>query len=284
MRGKVYAKISKTGLGNCMLVWAHALVFAKINNLELITERWWRFRWGAIIRGEKKKRFYKNYFIETPLKTRMKMKFDLLVSPGDPDPEIKIIQNTENKIFIFTKTSRDDNLFKYLYPHSEFIKKELLELLTDPLKKKYSKCESPVIGIHIRRGDFKIINPITSNQFFIEAIHAIRETVKEVLPVTVFTDAEENEITDILELPGISISRNEEDILDILQMSKSKFLVLSRSSTFSYWAAFLSEGLVIMSEDDWQKQIKLQGEKYIEMRYGRHKEMDYKKILIRNAQ
>lgn len=284
MRGKVYAKIPRSGLGNCMLVWAHALVFAKINNLELITERWWRFRWGAIIRGEKNKRFYKNYFIETPWKKRMKMKFDLLVSPRELDPQIKVIQNTENKIFIFIKNFRDRNLFKYLYPHSEFIKNELFELLKDRLKEKHSKCESPVIGIHIRRGDFKIGNPITSNQFFIDAINAIRETTEEVLPVIVFTDAEENEIKDILDLPEISISKNEEDILDILQMSKSKFLILSQSSTFSYWAAFLSEGLVIINEDDWQKQIKPHGEKYIEMRYGSQMEMDYKKILIRNAQ
>lgn len=250
-----------------MLVWAHALVFAKINNLELITERWWRFRWGAIIRGEKKKRFYKNYFIETPWKTRMKMRFDLLVSPRELDPEIKIIQNTVNKIFIFTKTSRDRNLFKYLYPHSEFIKNELFELLKGRLKEKHSKCKSPVIGIHIRRGDFKIGNPITSNQFFIDAINAIRETVKEILPVIVFTDAEENELKDILDLPEISISKNEEDILDILQMSKSKFLILSQSSTFSYWAAFLSEGLVIISSDDWQNKIKENMGNYFEIRW-----------------
>jgi subtilisin-like proprotein convertase family protein len=50
-------------------------------------------------------------------------------------------------------------------------------------------------------------------------------------------------------------------------MSKSKFVILSRSSTFSYWAAFLSDALVIRPAGDWQLKIKdkLPGNNYKEL-------------------
>ena len=38
-------------------------------------------------------------------------------------------------------------------------------------------------------------------------------------------------------------------------MSKSKIIFLSQSSSFSYWAAFLSDSLVIMHSNDWQEKI-----------------------------
>lgn len=65
MKAKVYVKFPKTGLGNMLLVWANAFVFAKMNKMELVLSSWWGFHWGAILRKERKKRLYYNYFKET---------------------------------------------------------------------------------------------------------------------------------------------------------------------------------------------------------------------------
>lgn len=284
MKGKVYVKIPTSGLGNCMLVWAHGLVFARMNNLELVTGRWWRFRWGAIFRREKKTRLYKGYFIETPWRKLFNLKLSMLFLSKEFDPEMKGIKNPKNPIFIFTKTSPEGYLFRSLYPFLDRIREELYEMLTPRVKEKLKDCKAPVIGIHIRRGDFKIGNPITPNRYFIEAINAIRKAFREDLPVTVFTDAKENEISDILKLQNISLSCNKEDVLDILQMSKSKFLVLSQSSTFSYWAAFLSDGFVIMSSEDWQERIKPSEGTYTEFRYSENQNTEeLKKLLKQNV-
>lgn len=284
MKPVVFAKIPKTGLGNCMFVWAHALVFARINHLELVTSRWSRFRWGAILRSEKKNRRYAGYFKEVSYFRWWYLRFVMLFNKIELDPAIEKIQDgNRTRFFVFTKPYPRRELFKYLEPYEDLIREEIYKLLSPRLQEKLLLIKSPQIAIHVRRGDFKIANPITPNKFFISAISNIRSALNQDLAVTVFTDAEDNEIADILSMEHVSLSTNEEDILDLLQMSKSKFLVLSRSSTFSYWAAFLSEGLVIMHVDDWQKQIKPWGEKYFEMRYDGQMEMDYGKILTRHA-
>jgi hypothetical protein len=116
--------------------------------------------------------------------------------------------------------------------------------------------EAPEIAVHIRRGDFKLGNPVTPNAFFIECIRFIRARIKRPLAVTVFTDAHPGEIKDVLALENVRLAEQKPDILDILQMSKSKIIILSRSSTFSYWAAFLSDAIVIKHIDDWQDNIR----------------------------
>ena len=124
------------------------------------------------------------------------------------------------------------------------------------MKSKLKDYPIPVIGIHIRRGDFKMGNPITPLSFFIEGIKLVRECAGSNLPVTVFTDASKEEITDILQLPNVSLAAPKPDILDIILLSKSKVLFLSKSSSFSYWGAFLSDALVVRPINDWQKKIR----------------------------
>ena len=63
-RNKVYVDFPKVGLGNMLLVWARAVVFCKLNNLDLTTSSWWGLRWGALLRRESKKRLYYQYLIE----------------------------------------------------------------------------------------------------------------------------------------------------------------------------------------------------------------------------
>ncbi len=270
MKSVVYARIPKSGLGNCMLVWAHALVFAKMNNLELVTGRWQKFRWGAILRGERKKRFYGGYFKETSLMQLFRFRISTVFHKKYYDPDFKIWTEKGNSLFIFTKISPDRNLFLRLRPYEKFIQKSIIDILTEDLRKKYEKLSLPEIAIHVRRGDFRIANPITPEKFFISAINEIRQRTNRELSVTVFTDADANEIPEILSMPRVTLSANKEDLLDILQMSKSKYLVLSRSSTFSYWAAFLSNATVIMQADDWQKRIKDESPRYKEIRVEKY--------------
>lgn len=270
MKSVVYAKIPKSGLGNCMLVWAHALVFAKMNNLELVTGRWQKFRWGAILRGERKKRFYRGYFKETSLMQLFRYWVATVFCKKYYDPKFRYWNTKEKVVFIFTKRAPDDDLFKLLAPYCEFIRESILNNMTRELHKKYTMTSAPEIAIHVRRGDFKIANPITPEKFFISAINEIRQRTNSALHVTVFTDADANEIPEILSMPRVTLSENKEDLLDILQMSKSKYLVLSRSSTFSYWAAFLSNATVILQADDWQKRIKGESPRYKEIRVEKY--------------
>lgn len=268
---RVYVKFPKTGLGNMLLVWANALIFSQINQLEMTTSSWWGLRTGALLRRERKKRIYHNYFKETSILNTWQFHLQRMIWQVKKNPLIEKLSREERyskTIFLFDKAITHERLFFNLGQHKEFIKEQLLFLLHPHQLKELGKFKEPVVGVHIRRGDFKLANQITSLSYFITAIQLIRCTVGHNVPVTVFSDARREELEEILDLPEIRIAEDKADILDILLLSKSKILLLSQSSTFSYWAAFLSEALVIVPENDWQVRIKETNEKYAEVRWS----------------
>lgn len=281
---KVFVKFPKTGLGNMMLVWAHAIVFARINGLEVVTSSWWGFRWGALLRGEKRKRLYRNYFKETGFVKRNLYRWKLLVNKVINDPDISELSpedKASNKIFLFQKIIRDNDLFKFLRDDPSFIKEELYKILNDQRKQELSKYPNPAIAVHVRRGDFKLGNKITPLFHFISAINIIRKVSGKMLPVTVFTDATKNEILELLALPEVSLAAKNPDIIDLLLMSRSRFIVSSADSTFSYWAAFISEAFVILPSTDWQDQIRIKSENYPEIKWNsENKESDLRLLKI----
>lgn len=277
-KGIVYSKIPRSGLGNCLLVWAHACVFADINGLDHIVGRWGKIRLGPILRHEKKNRLYWGYFREPSVFRLLWLNCGFVFRRMVYNPPVSRI-NTVGKMFVFTKGAPDADLFKRLVPYQKLIHQNLLSLLTPALLRKYKTLQAPEIAIHVRRGDFKMGNPVTPNSFFIEAITQLRRITGQNLSVTIFTDDNDDNVSDILAMGNARVANNKEDILDILQMSMSKFLVLSRSSSFSYWSAFLSDAFVIMSDDDWQKEIKPNSGNYFEFRWsGNHLESKEKLI------
>lgn len=268
---KVYVKFPKTGLGNMLLVWANGLVFAEMNNLPMATSSWWGFRWGALLRREKRNRLYYHYFKETAVAKRLLFQLGLFTGPVVNDPPVEKLtaaEITAGKTYLFKKVINDIDLFGSLRNHRDLIKAALFEILHASKKEQLIKYKAPIIGVHIRRGDFKIGNQTTPLSYFINAINLIRKNTSAVLPVTVFTDAEKSELKEILDLPHIEIAEDKADILDILLMSKSRILILSQSSTFSYWAAFLSDAFVIIPFNDWQHQIRKESKNYAEIKWN----------------
>ncbi len=255
----VYVKFPKTGLGNLLLIWARARVFSQIHGLPLVTSSWWGIRWGAWLRREQKKRVYLGYFKESNLWKRLKAELWLKAMNVIAEPSLTnqdLMKKENNALFLFRKVVTNSDLFDGLREHRQFLKEEILQLLKPKLKSKLDQYPAPVISVHIRRGDFKIANPVTPLSFFINAIRSIRKAVNEEWPVTVFTDAEPHEILDILNEPGVSLATPKPDVLDILLMSKSKAIVLSQSSTFSYWSAFLSDAIILKPHGDWQGNLR----------------------------
>ena len=245
----------KVGLGNMLLLWARAVVFCKINNLQLTTSSWWGFRWGALLRRESKKRLYYNYFIETNILDRIYFNIRKIISSLIYDPELKLQSINNNNFYIFNKVNINGDLFHGIRDYKIYIKEKLEEILHPRIKKILSNEMISDIAIHVRRGDFKNGNPITPLSHFIKGVELVRAISNKSLSITVFSDADPEELSSLLILDNIRMANNHPDIADILLMSKSKILFLSQSSSFSYWAAFLSDSLVIMHSNDWQKNI-----------------------------
>lgn len=258
----IFIKFSKTGLGNLLLLWARANVAAKKYGAELILSHWWGFRWGAIVRREKHNRLYWKYFKETSNLKLLKVYFLKLLFGFQNEPEnLKTIPELfeKSKVIEFKKVITNNHLFGELCEYEEALKIDLLKILHPIQKKILDTTKAPVIAVHIRRGDFKLGNAITELEFFIQGISMIRKSTNELLPVTVFSDATLEELSEIMRLPDVTLAEENSAIVDILRLSQSQFLILSASSTFSYWGAFFSRAFVIRSKADWQKSIKPNG-------------------------
>ncbi len=253
---KAYCNFPRAGLGNLMLVWARTVVFAHENNISHIVDPWWGFRMGPLLRREKKKRLYFGYFKETSVFRLAMFKLYARLAKKVQDPDlVKLTDEQRNSatVYEFHSIGPDRDLYGYLVNHVDFVKQQLFALLNPKIKLQYEKVAAPCISLHIRRGDFKNNSrgeaKLTALEYFIDTVNLARKVTGKMLPVTVFTDAYPEEIKELLDMPEVSLAPERSDILDILVMSKSKMMVLSRNSTFGYWGAFLSDALIIRQYD-----------------------------------
>jgi hypothetical protein len=252
---KVFASFPDTGLGNKLLIWARAYAFAKTHKLELFCSAWWGIHFGSWIRNEKSKRLYLGYFKEDSLKQRIRLllfrqKAKLVCEPVALQDEKKPV------LYCFREIVTGKDYFEHIKPARAEVKNALYQLLRPRLVDKLQRLTPPVIGVHIRRGDFKLGSTLTPLSFFIDSIKVIREACGQELPVTVFTDAAIDEIEELLQLPEVYLSKPQEDVLDLLLLSRSRICVLSIGSTFSFWGGFLSNGIVLMHPDEWHPELR----------------------------
>ena len=111
------------------------------------------------------------------------------------------------------------------------------------------------ICCHLRLGDFKPIKngEILNNtripiSWYIDVINHLRRK-EENLKVYLFSDGNKSELSEILKLKNVLIETSDEPIIDIINLSSSKYFIGSYSS-FSFWAAFFSK-----ADCYWHKNI-----------------------------
>lgn len=253
MKNIVLAKLPKAGLANKLFVWARALVFANENNYDLFVIGWFDFKLGPFLRNEKTKRIYYKYFsrIYTPNLIEL---FKILFLYKRIDEQY-IYKNYKipRKVYVFNQTPQWRDYFDGLTLNREFIRMSFIKMLNEKYREIYDNCEAPVIGVHIRCSDFIIDNKNLGKKpnvrtpvgYFVEIIKKIRESINKNLPVTIFTDGNPHDMEKIKKLSNIKFSNSNTDIEDMLRLSKSKIIITSCNSTFSYWAAFISSSPVI---------------------------------------
>ena len=224
-------RLGGAGLGNIMFPWATALVYAKKNNLKRIQTTWKNLKVGTFIRKERDKRMYMDLFTESDGITGFQ-KFWLL--------------NFNNNVKVF---SGMDDLFEPFKNDQIYVKSELLKIINPYHIKRAKEFNRNSIAIHIRMGDFtipkneKVLRDGAWNyrlpiKWYISIIEKIRE--KSNIPIYIFSDANNDEIKEILELNNCSRAYFGSAISDMLALSSCKVLISSASS-FSMWASFLGQ-------------------------------------------
>jgi hypothetical protein len=264
----VYPKLPNAGLGNMLLVWAKAILFAEINSFPVIEPNWDKVRIGPLLRGEKYSRYYGEYFLKTASISRIN---GLIASLGatkiyEPSIEkVNILGKSRHRVYIFCTVPHWSNYFSEIKEHKSLIKTKLLANIHPRILFEINDRPSPEIGIHVRMGDFrklqvgedfsKVGSVRTPFYWYIDVIERIRSLVGKTIPATVFSDGYNHELTDLLKLPQVFMSPKASAISDMLTLSKSKLLITSAGSTFSGYASYLGNCPTIWHPDHFHSGV-----------------------------
>ena len=257
----VVCRLPKAGLGNQLFPLMKAIIFAHINQLPLVITGYHRLRIGPYLRREKSTRNYRNYF--TFQKSIFGEWLDTLHQKWlertevGIEPALNKIDGSPGKtIFRFEAIPHWDNYFDQLKERRELAIELFWKHLREDVKGEVARLSPPVIGVHIRMGDFRKLKSNenfasvgsvrTPEEYFVEIIQSIRKMAARDLPVSIFTDGFKREFTSLPQLTNISFVEGNRDIVDMILLSKSKIIVTSAGSTFSYWAGFLSDAPIIL--------------------------------------
>jgi hypothetical protein len=248
---KIYChpKIDRSGLGNCMLVWARAFIFARENGFDLLAPEWFQFRLGPLIRREPVKRFYASEFTNRGYIVGWRKRLILRRAQRINEVEFEAIHATtagNGSLVIEFEGLKD--YFTTLIPHRESLRSELERIANPRALLGAQRIEPPIVAAHIRRGDqtrqrkipLNKILQYTPIEWFVAAIKALRaKSDCESIPVNVFSDGSREELEDVLKLPNCKLVTTGKAIGDIFLMSRARLLLASGYSTFSMWASFL---------------------------------------------
>lgn len=270
----VVCKLPTAGLGNQLFPLMHGFMFAKLNQLPLIITGYHTIKWGPWIRQEKRKRNYRGYF--TFERNRIgemadcrKVKRLTKTSELILEPEVTTLPQTElqNKLFIFSETGDYHDYFRRLKCCRQEVIEMLYSIIQPSIIDELNKREAPVIGVHIRMGDFRKLKEGEEyrsghvrppQSLFVDLIKRIRQVNGRNLPVLLFSDGYPDELNEILELSNTKLIDNNCDLVDLLLLSKSRIIIPTHGSTFSAWACFLSDA-TILSFFDYPTSIRPRG-------------------------
>ena len=249
----VYAKLPRTGLGNMLFVWARAEIFARLNQGELFVSSWTKFRLGPFLRGERSKRLYFGSLVNDGVLRRLRLFWFRLSRGPVRNPPLEMIDPHVRKQYLYQFDAiagdpRDP--FRAFIPHHDFLRRKLEERLVTRVRDRLAGISSPVVGIHVRRGDFKQTSWLTPIEYFCDRLRNVRTIAGCVLPATVFTDGTPAEVAPLLNMPDVQLSPRQPEVLDLLQLSLSDVMIVSKGSTFGMWAGFLSRGIII-GDSEW---------------------------------
>jgi hypothetical protein len=255
----VVCKLPKAGLGNQLFPLMKAYTFAHLNHLPVIVTNYHQLKIGPYLRREKVKRKYGGFFTFQKnmllaqldkWKANTYGKFEII------EPVVQQQQPPPSAVrYVFSGMPHWDNYFAGLKENRLLVIKLFWKLVSQNVKKNIIAKTAPCISVHIRMGDFRKLKEgedfdktgivRTPENYFISVINGIRKIHGSKLPVSVFTDGYIHEFEALFKLENIKLVEGNSDLEDLILLSKSKLIVTSATSTFSYWAAFLSDAIVI---------------------------------------
>lgn len=259
MRGSVcWAKLPRAGLGNKLFVWARAAIFAQSNELPLWVSGFNQIRPRALLRRERARHYFHQFIPRADL-SHVERFYAKLFLQRVYEPPPQKPGRPASTLYVFDEVPHWRDFFHIIRDHREFVRQQFHDLLAAPVMKSIEAEPTPVISVHVRHGDFRELQQgedfsrvgmvRTPLDYFKGAISIVRSIAGEILPVTLFSDGSDAAIAPLLDLPHVRLTVRRTAAADMLLMSRSRVIIPSAGSTFSYWAAFLSDAAILLHPD-----------------------------------
>ena len=256
----VLSALPRAGLGNKLFVWANGAAFGAVNAIPHYTLFWNHYTHRMLLgAGRRRPTYARALHLANPL---LSPRFvaglagrRIVEPPVGPHP-----QADGKVLFLYRDLPHWSAYFEVLKPHRALVR-ERFAALVRPVA-----TATPVIGIHVRLGDFKALDPskpfaaqgITRTPFayFTAIIAALRAMAGWTVPVSIFSDGTDAELAPLLALPQVTRFESPSDPVELAALSRARVIVTSASSTFGLWAAFLSDAIVIHHPDHFHGAVR----------------------------
>lgn len=256
------------GLGNLLFPWARFMVATRKHHLIPICPTWFQIKIGPILRNESDKRFYHGLFQNPPGHITGYQKLYLLNA-------LKKVKESDLEQFLQQKNSIKQNVvvvfsgmtgqFAPILKDHGFILAELLKITRQEHKQGFTESFRKIIGVHVRRGDFAspenervLVNGSVNYRiplsWYIRQIKQLREVVGTDIPVHIFSDGTDEELSELFELHNVKRMNFGSSLADLLALSQSGILIAS-GSTFSMWASYLGRMPVIWHKGQLKQRL-----------------------------
>ena len=230
------ARIGGPGLANCMFFAARAAVLAKKLNARLMRPTWERFGIGQWIRKERDKRFYMGLF--TKKEGISGFRKALLLATCRKMSEEEANRSKQGVVMV----SGLRGYFSDLWADAGYVREYFQRNILPEAICKVPQELHHAVAVHVRLGDYPA-RCRTDMRWYVDAIHTVLHAWDEMgksqrLSIKVFSDGSDDELADLLAIPGVERAEYGNALADMIAISRCRFLIGS-DSTFSGWGAFL---------------------------------------------
>ena len=287
--------VGRAGLGNMLLPWARAEIFARRAGARMIRPFWNTVRLGPHLRREPLKRDYLGFFGRIDhidgiarlwrLARGARLAEDELATPSaDGRPRVVCFRGL-------------GAYFAPLAGEHAFIRDRLWRMTRPELRPPPLAGGGRFIGMHIRRGDVtrQGLTPehlarwelFTPTAWFLGMAYAIRRrAVLADLPIVIFTDGSRAEIADLLRIDNVHLHRAGTAITDLWALSQASLLIASGFSTYSQWASYLGGMPTIYAPGKMQQEVQIGRPEALEVELSAHDDLPralYDQLAYRHA-
>lgn len=265
------AVLPNAGLGNKLLVWGRAQVFGLLNEMPALTIGWSRAKIGPILRAERSYRLYGHCMRGNSIAAALRLAGGALLHRTVLEPPVGPIRRSppgreQGQVYVFRNLPSWKDYFGDIREYRPYIREQFFATVRDRYACGASEHDRPIIAVHVRCGDFRPLRSgenfaecggvRTPAEYFTTTIEHIRKIHGADLPVTVFSDGEDEDIAFLLAMRNVRRSAAHSDIQDLIGMSSARIILPSAGSTFGEWAAYLSDAVVLRHPDHIHARIR----------------------------